>query len=106
MWPAVPMLVEKKMMGVAYGMINAGNNLGLALYPFAFGAINSPNTPEAYGKSILLLGVLALLGMGSCIMAWVLNIRQGKLLDNVEGPEEPANYQNEIKENLLDKKKD
>ena len=28
MWPAIPMIVEKKMMGIAYGLINAGNNLG------------------------------------------------------------------------------
>ena len=40
MWPAVPMTVNKKMVGFAYGLINAANNIGLALYPFLFGYIN------------------------------------------------------------------
>lgn len=53
MWPAIPLVVESKMMGVAYGLINAGNNLGLALYPFIFGYINGANTPQAYDHSMI-----------------------------------------------------
>lgn len=53
MWPSIPLTVPQKMMGFAYGLINAANNIGLALYPFIFGAINEPNTPEAYDNSII-----------------------------------------------------
>lgn len=87
MWASVPMVVEKKMMGVAYGLINAGNNQGLALYPFVFGAINKSNTPEAYDKSVQVLFILACVGSLSCIAAWYLNRKQGKILDNLETAE-------------------
>ena len=53
MWPSIPLTVPQKMMGFAYGLVNAANNIGLALYPFIFGAINQENTPEAYDKSII-----------------------------------------------------
>jgi len=53
MWPSVPLTVPQNMMGFAYGLINASNNIGLAIYPFIFGAINEPNTPEAYDNSMI-----------------------------------------------------
>jgi len=62
MWPSIPLTVPQKMMGTAYGLINAANNIGLALYPFIFGAINQANTPEAYDNSII--GLLILSGLG------------------------------------------
>ena len=72
MWPAIPMIVEKHMMGMAYGLVNAGNNLGLALYPFLFGYLNGPNTPEAYDNSIIGLIILAGLGLISCCFTFYL----------------------------------
>jgi len=71
MWPSVPMTVPDSLMGFAYGLINAANNIGLALYPFIFGAINDANTPAAYDNSMIGLSVLAALGMVGCVGAHV-----------------------------------
>lgn len=63
MWPSIPQTVPRKMMGFAYGLINAANNIGLALYPFIFGAINDSNTPEAYDNSMIGQMILSALGV-------------------------------------------
>ena len=84
MWPAIPMVVPKKMMGVAYGLVNAGNNQGLAFYPFLFGKINSPNTPEAYDNSVIGLIVLSILGFQSVFLAWFYSKREGSIQEQSE----------------------
>ena len=83
-WPAVPMVVEKKMIGMAYGLINAANNIGLALYPFVFGYINVGGKSEDYNKSIKLLIVFCIIGIISCTTCLFLSCKNGNLLDNPE----------------------
>jgi len=65
------MTVPDSLMGFAYGLINAANNIGLALYPFFFGAINDANTPEAYDNSMIGLSVLAGIGVIGCVGAYI-----------------------------------
>jgi MFS family permease len=87
MWPAIPMIVEKHMMGMAYGLVNAANNLGLALYPFLFGYLNSANTPEAYDHSILGLVVLAVFGMFACFATFYLARKDPNKDAHIDFPE-------------------
>ena len=81
MWPAVPMTVNKNMIGFAYGLINAANNIGLALYPFLFGYINEMNTPASYDNSILILIGFGTIGCLANISCYLLNLRNGRILD-------------------------
>lgn len=47
-WSAIVMITEKKAMAVAFGSINALDNIGLSLYPIMFGAINKIESLESY----------------------------------------------------------
>ena len=83
-WPAVPMVVEKKMIGMAYGLINAANNIGLAFYPFVFGYINVGGKSEDYNNSIWVLIGLCIIGLISSIIIQLVSCKNGNILDNPE----------------------
>ena len=46
MWPCVPLVVEKKYLGIAYGVAFSMQNVGLALFPLAIADIYNNSSDE------------------------------------------------------------
>jgi len=66
-WPAVPYLVEPHRLGTAYGLMTMVQNVGLATFNFAAGALNDangagPTNPAGYTPMLLMFFVLSLSG--------------------------------------------
>lgn len=53
---------ETTLSGVAFGITNAINNIGLGLWPLLFGYINSPPSQESYETSTLFFVMIGFLG--------------------------------------------
>jgi MFS family permease len=64
LWPSVPLVVERKLTGLGYGVMTSIQNLGLAIFPLIIAAIytdsNSEYIPnvEIFFVSLAVLGVL------------------------------------------------
>jgi MFS family permease len=66
-WPAVPYLVEPNRLGTAYGLMTMVQNVGLATFNFAAGALNDrygagPANPGGYTPMLWMFFVLSLFG--------------------------------------------
>ena len=84
LWPCVPLVVEEKILGTAYGLVTSLGNLNLAVSPLIFGALKS-GTEERDGYFwaiffIMMQGVGVLFcGIG----VKVIDFRNGSVLDKV-----------------------
>jgi MFS family permease len=64
LWPSVPLVVEKRLVGLAYGVITSIQNIGLASFPLIVAAIYSDNgeqyipNVEVFFISLAVLGTL------------------------------------------------
>ncbi len=67
MWPAVPLIVRKEMVGSAFGLITMIQNIGLALFPFLNGKLR--DVTHTYTASMLMFASLGFVGL---IFAWLL----------------------------------
>jgi hypothetical protein len=57
-----PASSESTLSGVAFGITNAINNIGLGLWPILYGWINTPASRESYQTTILFLTLVSFLG--------------------------------------------
>ena len=69
-WPAIPAIVEKRLLGTAYGMTTVLQNCGLMSVPLAVGVVYDvssagapPVDPNPYAGVTLFFAALALLGV-------------------------------------------
>lgn len=79
MWPAVPLIVRKEMVGSAFGLITMIQNIGLALFPFLNGKLR--DVTHTYTASMLMF---ATLGFAGLVFAWLLkraDAREGGVLE-------------------------
>jgi len=79
MWPAVPLIVRKEMVGSAFGLITMIQNIGLALFPFLNGKLR--DVTHTYTASMLMFASLGFVGL---IFAWLLkraDAREGGVLE-------------------------
>jgi MFS family permease len=75
-WPATAMLVEKRRLGAAFGLINVLMNLGMAICNLAAGGLNDafgagPRHPGGYGPMLLLFGAIAMVAFAAVALLWV-----------------------------------
>jgi MFS family permease len=74
-WPATAMLVERRRLGTAYGLINVLQSFGMFACNWAAGALNDAfhagrANPAGYGPMMLLFGALSLLALASTLALW------------------------------------
>jgi MFS family permease len=62
LWPAVPLVVEKKLIGLAYGVMTSIQNFGLAVFPLIIAAIYSDSNDEYIPNVEIFFIALACLG--------------------------------------------
>jgi len=67
MWPAVPLIVRKEMVGSAFGLITMIQNIGLGFFSFLNGKLR--DVTHTYTASMLMFACLGLVGL---IFAWLL----------------------------------
>lgn len=77
-WPAVPYLVEPHRLGTAYGLMTMVQNVGLAFFNFAAGALNDangagPSNPGGYTPMLWMFMLLSLFGF---VFAFALRVRE------------------------------
>jgi len=85
LWPSVPMIVEEKRVGTAFGLLTAIQNLGLGLFPFLNGKLR-----DATGTYTATQFMFAGLGVAGLIFAVLLlrsDRRQGGILQAGRPPE-------------------
>jgi MFS family permease len=79
MWPSVPLVVEEKRVGTAFGLMTAIQNLGLGLFPFLNGKLR-----DVTGTYTVTQIMFAALGVVGLIFAWLLlrsDRRHGNVLE-------------------------
>lgn len=81
-WPCIPRVVEKKTLGSAYGLLMSFQNLGIAVTPIIFAAIqnNSFGTNE-YFKPLLYLIFQAALSLFAAVLVKVIDSKRERKLD-------------------------
>jgi len=60
MWPSIPLIVEERFQGSAYGLMTMVQNLGLALFPFLNGKLR--DFPHSYTASMIMFACLGFVG--------------------------------------------
>jgi MFS family permease len=61
LWAAVPLIVEQRRLGTAYGLMTMLQNAGMALAPVAAGALTDQT--GGYGAAMVFFGTLGTLGL-------------------------------------------
>lgn len=69
---------------VAFGIANAINNIGMAIYPILFGWINTPASESSYVTSTLFLIAQAAAGAVCMGVLWWLDMKGLKILNRRE----------------------
>jgi len=60
MWPSIPLIVEERFQGSAYGLMTMVQNLGLALFPFLNGKLR--DITQSYTASMVMFACLGFVG--------------------------------------------
>jgi MFS family permease len=79
LWPAVPLLAEKKMIGTAYGVMTQIQNIGLFAFPKLNGWLRE--STGDYEASQLMFGALGVVALIAGIMLLRSDRRQGGVLE-------------------------
>jgi MFS family permease len=80
MWPSVPLIVPKKTVGTAFGLMTFIQNIGLALFPFLNGWLR--DTTQTYSASMVMFASLGLFGLVFAILLKRADAREGHVLEN------------------------
>jgi len=81
MWPAVPLIVRKELVGSAFGLITMIQNIGLALFPYLNGKLR--DVTNTYTASMLMFASLGLVGL---LFAYLLKRADAKEGGALESP--------------------
>ncbi|MFC1500470.1 MFS transporter [Candidatus Zixiibacteriota bacterium] len=79
LWPAVPLIVEEKAVGTAFGLIFMVQNIGLALFPILNGVLR--DATDSYATSQLMFASLGLLGLVFAILLLRADRNKGGVLE-------------------------
>jgi len=66
--------------GIAYGIVNTVNNIGLSLFPILFGTINTPPSKESYTNSVIVLIIQSAVGFTFCVWIYIRDMKGAKFL--------------------------
>jgi MFS family permease len=74
MWPSVAYIVEEKRLGTAYGLMTMIQNIGLALFNWMIGAVNTASDASTAnpGGHIPGMWIFSVLGLFGFLFAWLL----------------------------------
>jgi len=78
-WPSVPLIVEERCVGTAFGLMTAIQNLGLAAFPVANGALR--DATRGYTASQIMFAVLGFCGLIFSILLRRADRREGGRLE-------------------------
>ena len=81
-WPSVPLIVDARRVGTAFGLMTAIQNLGLATFPFANGALR--DATHGYTASQIMFGMLGFGGLIFAILLLRADRREGGHLERAK----------------------
>jgi MFS family permease len=79
MWPSVPLVVEEKRVGTAFGLMTAIQNLGLGLFPFLNGKLR--DVTGTYTATQVMFAVLGVIGLIFALLLLRSDRRHGNTLE-------------------------
>jgi MFS family permease len=82
LWPAVPLLVEEKTVGTAFGLMTMVQNLGLAAFPWIVGATR--DATEGYTAGMIVFASLGIVGFVFALFLKRADARAGGVLEKVQ----------------------
>jgi len=80
MWPCIPMIVDKKRVGTAFGLMTMIQAFGLAGFPILNGLLR--DTTNSYTASMLMFASLGLLGLVFAVLLRRADAKKGNVLEN------------------------
>lgn len=86
LWPAVPLLVDGKAIGTAFGLMAMVQNFGLAIFPWIIGSLR--DTSQDYTAGMMVFAALGLLGFIFSLLLRQSDAQAGGMLDKIESPVE------------------
>ena len=85
MWPSVPLVVEEKRVGTAFGLMTAIQNLGLGLFPFLNGKLR--DVTGTYTATQVMFAGLGVVGLIFALLLLRSDRRHGNVLEQGKKPE-------------------
>lgn len=79
MWPSVPLIVDKKIVGTAFGIMTQIQNIGLALFPILNGMLREAT--KGYSASMLMFSSLGALGFIFALLLWRADKKRARILE-------------------------
>jgi MFS family permease len=79
LWPSVPLIVDEKRVGTAFGLMTAIQNAGLLLFPFLNGQLR--DATHGYTASQVMFGSLGAVGLVFSVFLWRADRREGGRLE-------------------------
>ena len=86
LWPAVPLLVDGKAIGTAFGLMAMVQNFGLAIFPWIIGSLRDAS--QDYTAGMMVFAALGLLGFIFSLLLRQSDAQAGGMLDKIESPVE------------------
>ena len=84
MWPSVPLVVEEKRVGTAFGLMTAIQNLGLGLFPFVNGKLR--DVTGTYTATQIMFAALGVAGLVFAFLLLRSDKRHGGILERGKQP--------------------
>jgi len=81
-WPSVPLIVDERRVGTAFGLMTAVQNLGLATFPLANGALR--DATHGYTASQIMFAALGFCGLIFSILLLRADRREGRPLERAK----------------------
>jgi len=79
MWPSIPLIVSKKRVGTAFGLMTAIQNIGLAVFPLLNGLLR--DITKTYTASMLMFAGLGVCGLIFALWLKRTDARSGRVLE-------------------------
>ncbi len=80
MWPSIPLVVRKEVLGTAYGLMTMIQNIGLAAFPALNGKLR--DMTHSYTASQVMFASLGILGLVFAFLLKKADAREGNVLEN------------------------
>jgi len=82
MWPSIPLIVRKERVGMAFGVMTAIQNIGLALFPYLNGLLR--DLTKTYTSSMIMFASLGFVGLVFAILLKKADAREGGGLERID----------------------